>query len=315
VIERAVAFGHDSGLIGVLTEPAAADAIGEAPVVVMWNVGIQHRIGPYRIQVDIARDLGRRGFASLRFDLSGMGDSAARQDSRPDLERALDDVREAMALLERRRGARSFVPLGFCSSVDTAHAISLQDERVVGACFLEGYAYRTRGFWLRYPKRLLDRNRWSRYLASRRLMPESYGRPAKPAKATPVPAGMGSVFARQYPSRERFGADVHKLATRGVRMLFVYVGGDTDFNHRGQFFEMVGDTSLDGRIDVHYYEDADHIFFRVADRERAVSRVCDWVDREFRSHRGAPAPRTERREERPHAAAGGLRAQTQGRRT
>jgi hypothetical protein len=315
VIERTVAFGRDSGLIGVMTEPSAADAVGDAPAVVMWNVGIQHRIGPYRVQVDIARDLARRGFASLRFDLSGMGDSAARQDSRPDLERALDDVREAMALLERRRGVRSFVPLGFCSSVDTAHAISLQDERVVGACFLEGYAYRTRGFWLRYPKRFLDRDRWNRYLANRSLVPAKYGREAEGKPAAPEPGVMGSIFARQYPTRQQFGADIGKLAARGVRMLFVYVGGDTDFNHRDQFFEMVGDKSLDGRIDVHYYENADHIFFRVADRERAVGRLCDWMDREFRTHRTASALQAGRREERAQGAAVGQRSEAPGRRS
>jgi hypothetical protein len=314
MIERAIAFGRDSGLIGVLTEPAAADAIGNAPAVVMWNVGIQHRIGPYRIQVDIARDLARRGFASLRFDLSGMGDSAPRQDSRSDLERAVDDVHEAMALLERRRGARTFVPLGFCSSVDTAHAITLKDERIVGACFLEGYAYRTRGFWIRYPMRFLDRNRWNRYLANRRLVPAKYGREAEGKPAAPEPGVMGSIFARQYPSQEQFGADIRTLAARGVRMLFVYVGGDTDFNHRDQFFEMIGDKSLDGRIDVHYYENADHIFFRVADRERAVGRLGDWMDREFRTHRASPAVQTPRRDERPQVAVA-MRADAQSRRT
>jgi hypothetical protein len=281
VIERAVAFGRDSGLIGVLTEPGSGEAIADAPAVLMWNVGIQHRIGPYRIQVDIARDLAERGFTSLRFDLSGMGDSEARQDNRPDQDRALDDVREAMALLEKRHGARGFVPIGFCSSVDAAHAISLQDGRIVGAAFLEGYSYRTRGFWLRYPGRLIDRQRWSRYLSNHRLLPRAYGRPTETESAAQSRSAMGSVFARQYPTREQFGAAVVQLASRGVRLLFLYVGGDTDFNHRGQLFEIVGDDSLEGRVDVEYYSNADHTFFRVADRERAVARVGVWMARSF----------------------------------
>ncbi len=281
MIERALAFGPDSGLIGVLTEPAPGQAVANAPAVVMWNVGIQHRIGPYRIQVDIARDLAQRGYASLRFDLSGMGDSEARQDHRPDEQRALDDVREAMAVLEKRRGTRAFVPIGFCSSVDTAHAISLLDNRVVGAAFLEGYAYRTRGFWLRYPKRLLDRQRWSRYLSNHRVLPRNYGRAAETGSTARELSAMGSVFARRYPTREQFGSDVTRLDSRGVRLLFLYVGGDTDFNHRGQFFEMVGDDSLEERIDVHYYGNADHTFFRVADRERAVEQVGRWMAHAF----------------------------------
>jgi dienelactone hydrolase len=280
VIERALAFGREAGLAGVLAEPNPSEAVAGAPAIVMWNVGIQHRIGPYRIQVDIARDLARRGYASLRFDLSGMGDSEARQDSRPDHERALDDVREAMAVLEKRRGAHTFVPIGFCSSVDTAHALSLQDSRVVGACFLEGYAYRTQGFWLRYPRRLLDRQRWRRYLANRRLLPLQYGRAAEIRANQEERSAVGSIFARQYPTRQQFAADVVQLSSRGVRLLFLYVGGDTDFNHRGQFFETVGNESLE-HVDVEYYGGADHTFFRVADRIRVVARIGEWMTREF----------------------------------
>jgi dienelactone hydrolase len=282
VIERALAFGQGAGLAGVLTEPSPSDAVADAPAIVMWNVGIQHRIGPYRIQVDIARDLARRGYASLRFDLSGMGDSEARQDSRPDAERALDDVREAMAVLEKRRGVRTFVPIGFCSSVDAAHAISLKDKRIVGACFLEGYAYRTQGFWLRYPRRLLEPERWRRYLASRRLLPLRYGRTAEiRARKEEQRRGVGAMFARQYPTMHQFSADIAQLSSRGVKLLFLYVGGDTDFNHRNQFFEMVGETALDGPVDIEFYEGADHTFFRVADRDRVVTRVGEWMARAF----------------------------------
>jgi hypothetical protein len=279
VIERALSFGRDSGLVGVLTEPGAADA--HAPAVLMWNVGIQHRIGPYRIQVDIARELANRGFASLRFDLSGMGDSSPRKDNRPDHERAIDDVREAMALLERRRGARTFVPIGFCSSVDAAHAISIQDPRVVGACFLEGYAFRTRGFWMRYPARLLEARRWARYLESRGRAGGGQGAGRAMSKAEAERATFGSVFERKYPTRKEFGADIRGLVARHVRLLFVYVGGDTDFNHRGQFFEMVGDRSLEDRVDVEYYPHADHTLFNSGDRARAVSHVCQWMSRQF----------------------------------
>ncbi len=282
MIERALAFGRDAGLAGVLAEPNPPDAVAGAPAIVMWNVGIQHRIGPYRIQVDIARDLARRGYASLRFDLSGMGDSEARQDTRPDQERALDDVNEAMAVLEKRRGARTFVPIGFCSSVDAAHALALDDSRVVGACFLEGYAYRTEGFWLRYPWRLLDPQRWRRYLSNRRLLPLQYGRAAEIRANREEPKGMGAIFARQYPTRQQFAADVARLSSRAVRLLFLYVGGDTDFNHRGQFFEMVANESLD-HVDVDYYGGADHTFFHVADRERVVARIGEWMAREFPS--------------------------------
>lgn len=299
MIERAVAFGVTGALVGVLTEPDPADLIVGAPAALMWNVGIQHRIGPYRVQVDLARELARHGFISLRFDLSGMGDSDVRQDNRTDQERALDDVREAMTLLAKRRAIERFVPIGFCSSVDSVHALSITDERIVGACFIEGYAYRTPGFWLNYPLRTLDWMRWKRRIMRKLPMwissvtstsPLGAGAPAD--RIEEEPRTFGTIFARQYPSLKQFGLDVHRMAARGAQLLFIYVGGDTDFNHRGQFEEMIGGLPRSGGIEVTYYAGADHTFFRSADRRRAVTCVAEWATRTFAGARIAPANST-----------------------
>ena len=58
---------------------------------------------------------------------------------------------------------------------------------------------------------------------------------------------------------------------------FVFVGGDTDFNHRAQFFEMLGTRALEGKVDVDYYGDMDHTFYWVEHRARITKRVTDWV--------------------------------------
>jgi hypothetical protein len=286
VIERAIAFGRAGNLIGVLAEPAPESAVPAAPAVLMWNVGIQHRVGPFRIQVDLARTLARHGFASLRFDLSGMGDSDARHGGPVDREGALGDLRDAMSLLEKRRGSRTFVVVGYCSSVDSAHALALDDSRVVGACFLEGYAYRTRGYWLHYPLRLLDLQRWKRYLARRASALGSKGSERRGNPLQEERAAMGSVFARVYPTPEQFGADVRQLSRRGTSMLFVYVGGDSEFNHLGQFGEMIGSSRPERGVDIEYYGAADHTFFRVSDRALVVDRVARWVSAEFGSGEG-----------------------------
>ncbi len=282
MIERAISFGPDGGLVGVLAEPPPGRAIANAPVVLMWNVGINHHVGPYRFNVELARALAERGFTSLRFDVSGMGDSTVRTEGQVEAERTVADVRDAIALLEKRKGVRRVVLVGFCSSVDAAHALGVKDERVHGVCYVEGYAYRTRGFWMRYPRRLLDRYRWRRFLATR--FPQVVQGPTGEVLLDPrreERAAQGSVFVRDYPTREEFGAGVERMAKRGARLLFLYVGGDTTFNHTRQFSEMVGHRNFEGRVEIEFYGDADHTFYKVKDRARAIDRIVRWAEERF----------------------------------
>jgi len=96
--ERIHNFGTHGGLVGVLTEPVG-DALalsGDRPAIVLSNVGLNHRTGPNRIWVELARRMAQKGFTTLRFDLSGLGDSPSRRDSLSDSERHLADMREAV---------------------------------------------------------------------------------------------------------------------------------------------------------------------------------------------------------------------------
>jgi alpha-beta hydrolase superfamily lysophospholipase len=277
VIERAVTFGANGSLVGVITEADPSVAKAGAPTVLLFNTGIHHHVGPYRFNVDAARALAARGVASLRFDLSGMGDSGPRAGGKAGLDAALDDVRDAMSFLEKKQATTRFVLVGFCSGVDVAHPLALADARVVGLVTLEGYAYRTLGNRLRKPLRLLDRARWERFVRTRAAR-WGLGRSAEIAQ--PVEAGP-SVFAREYPTRSEFAKEVLTLSTRGVRTLFVYFGGDTDVSHRGQLREMLRRLWLPRGVEVEFYRDADHIMFRTQDRARVASRIAEFCAMAF----------------------------------
>ncbi|MFP2897131.1 hypothetical protein [Corallococcus sp. 4LFB] len=78
--ERICTFGPEQSLVGILTEPDPAKVLPEAPAVVLSNVGLNHHVGPYRLWVELARQLAGRGITTLRFDLSGLGDSRPRRE-------------------------------------------------------------------------------------------------------------------------------------------------------------------------------------------------------------------------------------------
>jgi len=77
--ERMVRFGADHRLFGVLTRTSTS---ADRPVVVIFNAGAVHRVGPNRVSVTLARELAAAGLAVLRFDLEGIGDSVRRTPGR-----------------------------------------------------------------------------------------------------------------------------------------------------------------------------------------------------------------------------------------
>jgi hypothetical protein len=126
-VEKAVRFGEDDSLAGILCLPR-----GEIEsTVLILDTGANYHIGCGRSAVANARELARSGVASLRMDGLGIGDSAV-LDSGPRAtlyrqERAVD-VSAALDFLARR-GLTDVVLLGVCSGATLALFAALRDAR------------------------------------------------------------------------------------------------------------------------------------------------------------------------------------------
>ena len=166
--ERAFAFGRSQHLVGVLTKPPLAGA-GPPPGIAFINSGIIHHVGANRIYVRLARALARRGAASLRFDLSGIGDSSQPSDqldvSRAELEQR--DIDDALSLMQRE-GVGRLIVAGLCSGADNSLTAIARNERVAGAVLLDPFVFRTRRYYVvHYGPRLLRPAVWWRALTGR----------------------------------------------------------------------------------------------------------------------------------------------------
>src|SRR3989442_13379966 len=102
--EQAVLFGEVKSLIGILTDPPMRNGNRPKPAVILLNPGIVHRVAPGRIYVRMARALAAMGFVVLRFDFSGIGDSAVRHDNLPFDKSAVRETQDAMHFW-RQQGA------------------------------------------------------------------------------------------------------------------------------------------------------------------------------------------------------------------
>jgi exosortase A-associated hydrolase 1 len=119
-------------LVGILAKPATPADTG----VVVIVGGPQYRAGSHRQIVLLSRALAATGYAVLRFDYRGMGDSSGVQ---RDFESFSTDVGAAIDQLQQSVPAVQRVVLwGLCDGASAAllYCHEMQDPRVAGMCLL-----------------------------------------------------------------------------------------------------------------------------------------------------------------------------------
>ncbi|HEY0179322.1 MAG TPA: alpha/beta hydrolase [Dokdonella sp.] len=258
--ESAHDFG--GGLFGVLTRPAER---ARRVAVVLLNAGFIHRVGPFRLHVDVARELAALGFAVLRVDEPGIGDAPPK--------RGPDDVaavRRAFDRLGELAGADRFVVGGLCSAADRAWKVALADARVVGALLLDGYVRRG-GYWYRLGQMQLL---FGRGVGAFATLWRQFSRPRDAADDAAL---------RDWPTPEQARSGLARLVERGVRVFALYTGGAaTYFTHPRQFEATYGAAAHAAGVRFEHWREADHLFLQQRDRARLIDAIRAWCDEEFR---------------------------------
>jgi hypothetical protein len=278
VNERHLWFGPTKALSGILTEPDGPER--DRPAVLLLNAGLLHRVGPNRLYVALARRLAAAGMPVLRFDYSGLGESEARRDDLPLAETALTEGLEAMELLETLGVADRFVPMGICAGAENAQRLASEDERVVGAVLIDGYAYRTRGYYLRECARhLLSGRSWGRLLtrprAIRQLLAHRAGAPAAPIERNPG----GLDYEREFPPREACLEEMTQILARDVELFLIFTGGGMAefYNHPRQFAETFPSLAGHPRLRLQFMRRADHTFTLRSHQDDVMASIESWV--------------------------------------
>ncbi|HUB91332.1 MAG TPA: alpha/beta fold hydrolase [Dyella sp.] len=264
--EQAFRFGRARHLVGIAGWPPSTvrDSVG----VIVLNAGLVHRIGPFRLHVEMTRRLNARGYPTLRFDLSTIGDSAASGESQTRKQQICADVADAMKLLGEQAACQRFVLIGLCSGSQSAHMVACSDARVAGAVFLDGYAYRTLGYHLRYyVPRLLDAKRWRDAFSRRRQAQQGSSEPA--FTVAPLPQAV-------------VRTDLAGMLERGLKLCLIYSGGISRyFNHARQFRECFGGLVRHPDVFTLFFKEADHTYILTGDRKRLLEQIERWLAQNF----------------------------------
>lgn len=271
--ETVIAFARGR-LVGILAEPTSPDP--RRPCVVLLNAGLLPRSGPGRLSVALARTLVGAGFAALRFDLSGLGDSGNREQALSANDSVVVDVREALDFASTAPlRYRSFILFGLCSGGVGAHYAAAADERVVGVVMLDGYVFPT----LRSRLGAL----WDRARSPGRLLASVAGlvKRALGGAANPASADEDDAFLPTWPSVDRAAADLSHLVRRGVKLLYVYSGEWAWYRYQGQVREAFRGVPFGDLLTERRVAKAEHLYFTDPERRQMLQTITGWIGEHF----------------------------------
>lgn len=270
--ERALTFGPEGILVGVLTEPDPGVAIPGAPAHVILNSGIIHRVGSSRIYVTLARAAAEKGFSTLRFDFSGVGDSGTRKDSIPIEKRFVAETQEAMEYMAGITGVHRFIVGGLCSGADGAFFAGLQDDRIDGMWQIDPFTYPTfQYYWRRFAPKLADPRAWLNFIKLRLLHRNA---------AAEDEVFVSPEYRRVFPPKKVVHDGLETLLKRDVS-LYVFLSGDSELNYPGQFSDAFPGLKLAERAQIRYFPDATHTVTGLEHQAFLEEDLVDWMVRNW----------------------------------
>ncbi|MEZ5490841.1 MAG: hypothetical protein R3F50_11035 [Gammaproteobacteria bacterium] len=275
--ESAALFGARRALAGVLTQ---GDSSAEFAVILL-NAGMIHSAGPGRLSVKLARELTKNlGITSVRFDLSGLGDSPVRADSLSIFEIATTEPQEIMDDLQRR-GFKQFILIGLCSGAYCAFKTAIKDARVVAAVLintmdLSGETEPSiKTLENRYQKSIFRWRAWGNLFTGKvnyaqlwRMIAARFQRRSKESSV----------------SSSKVRLEIEELIQKKTPLFFVCSEYDVSrYYLSGLLGDKLDAFAENGWVTQTIIKDADHLFNRVSAQRVLLQTVCEWVGTRTRS--------------------------------
>lgn len=301
VREEPVGFDVPGGrLQAVLSR--SADGRESGCTVLLLNAGATRRIGPSRMNVELARAWAQRGHRVVRLDQSGLGDSPALPGRADTVVYSPSSVQEVRAVIEQLRAQPQTTQvhvLGLCSGAYHGFKAAAQGAPVDAVIAInpltffwhEGMsldaplaAHKVADDMTRYRSGLFDLARW-RKLASGGVdlgrLQAVVWHAAKDVAARPL-RELARMLHLQV--RDDLAVDLRAIVSRGARVHFMIAEDDPgEVLLRAQAGRLVDRLERDRVLTLTRFADAGHVFFRCHARRALVqalnARIASTVSR------------------------------------
>lgn len=285
--EQVITLGESRNLVGILCDPAPDDVDVELPTILLFNAGMVHRVGPFRLNTLLARKLAEAGYSSLRFDLAGIGDSELESTGLTQDEQMLFDVGLVIEYLQESKQVDKVVMIGLCTGADNVHKAAAAYTNVVGAIFLDGYSFPTTRFvYNRLKPVLSDPARLARAVYNRlgklksRILKKFFGVSGDRVDEP------DNLFVWELPPKLETKQELLKLVERKVALCYIYTSGSYyTYNYENQFRESFKEIDFASLLTEHYFPQMDHTYILSQDRDELMHCINDWLDKTCSSSR------------------------------
>lgn len=280
--EKAILFGKNGSLVGIVTEPESHNN-DHLPGIILLNAFLIHRVGPRRLYVKMARQLARNGHTVLRFDFSGIGDSLVENDCSDSNERNLQEIREAMEWLRSRANVSKFILIGLCGGAHAAFRSACVDDHIAGVVLIDGFFFPSEGhnqlgsqvsnlyFKRVFKTRLFEWSAWQELLSN----PQTY----LSAIRYIINAARPRISEKPQSEKKPMQMVWQKLADRGIESFLIYSEGRSKAI---DVYHAIHEKALNAIVgtykpSVEIIPNTDHVFTPRWSQERLINLVCLWI--------------------------------------
>ena len=273
--EEALLLGPQQSNLGVFTPAAGnADTLSSMAVICI-TAGLLHHVGPHRMHVLLARALAGVGVSTLRFDLSGIGDSSVRVDDLPAQEVPVQEINDSIIELEKR-GFKRFILFGICSGAVQALKAAAGNPKIAGLVLVNTGSddgntevnpepavqmYFRYSFW--------NLNAWKNFFTGkvnyRALIITLYSAVIYKLKGN---------NKNVTPVEERLKSQIQPFIEQGTSILLVLSDRHTQIY---KLYKNIFEKLQCAQFKTLVYDDTDHLFTSLSIQQDLIDRICQWL--------------------------------------